>query len=365
MSAVLRAGVLLGTAGLLVAIAVVLTLQAHGPASGAPAEEEIEEQVLFLTNRAEAVGRREVPPGERYGGRRGTPRYGRCAVRFSPIPMANGLAERVEFFVPTEIRNVHAVDELEGADFFEAMEARLAPQGGGGPIVLFVHGYAYGFARTCRMGAELQRMLGNQAAVVMFSWPSDANPVDYVADQVDVEWSVPDLAALLERLAQRFGSERVKILAHSIGTRGTLFALAQLRLSGREMAVADHLVLLAPDFDTATFTRQFPLIRSMVGRVTLYASDNDMLLPVSEALHGYPRLGQAGPALAVLPGMETVDVSPAGRYHPSGHEYFYYHPVVADDLAASLLDGGGGRGRDNRVRREKNGIAYWALTRSR
>jgi hypothetical protein len=128
-----------------------------------------------------------------------------------------------------------------------------------------------------------------------------------------VEWSVPDLAGLLADLAERFGSDRLQILAHSIGSRGTLFALAQLRLEGRTETIADHLVLLAPDFDAAAFERQFRLVRPMVERVTLYASDKDRPLSVSEALHGQSRLGQAGAALTVISGMETVDVSALGR----------------------------------------------------
>ncbi|MEX0916383.1 MAG: alpha/beta hydrolase [Wenzhouxiangellaceae bacterium] len=312
--------------------------------------------VLFVTNRelVDAPG-----PGDTFNGRRGQLRYGRCRVRFQPIPMADGLADQVDFFVPTEIRNVDAVEIFDRDVFSNALD------GGNGsvplPVVLFVHGYSYGFARTCRMGAELQRVLADQARVVMFSWPSDGNPANYVPDQVDVEWSVPQLAGLIGEIEARVGSSRLRLLAHSLGTRGMLFALDTLALDGRDSTVAEHLVLLAPDYDSATFARQIHRFSPLVDRITLYASDNDRPLSVSQMLHVQPRLGQAGEHLTVLPGIETIDVSPLGRYHPSGHEYFFYHPVVADDLTESLVRRTRPGARKHIEERSHEGRPYWAL----
>jgi esterase/lipase superfamily enzyme len=315
--------------------------------------------VLYVTNRQRNAG---ADPEDAYGGRRGQLRYGECRVRFTTIPVAEAIARRVPFFVPSEIRDVRTAGRKDGAAFWSRVDEAV-----GGrhdlPIVLFVHGYSYGFGRTCRMGAELQRMLAGRAKVVMFSWPSDANPVDYVADQVDVEWSVPDLASLLAELESRYGAGRLDVLAHSLGTRGVIFALERLRMTGFEGPVVGRLVLLAPDYDRESFVRQLELFRPMVGGISLYASDNDTLLALSAALHDHARLGQAGERLLVLPGIETVDVTPVGRYHPSGHEYHYYHPMVAADLIELLAEDTPPSGRPNLERREHRGLTYWALTR--
>jgi len=339
--------------------------------------EVVHGDVLFVTNRGFAEG---AEPGERFDGQRGELRYGRCRVRFRPIPVADGLAEQVDYFVPTEIRNVDAVEVFDRDAFGHALDSNLdrgpaagvdnevdnglADDAGGRPlpVVLFVHGYSYGFARTCRLGAELQRVLADRALVVMFSWPSDANPADYVADQVDVEWSVPHLAGLIADIEARVGTSRLRLLAHSLGTRGTLFALGALALDGRDTPVADHLVLLAPDYDAAAFGQQVHRFAPLVGRITLYASDNDRPLGFSEMLHGQPRLGQAGEHLTVLPGIDTIDVSPLGRYHPSGHEYFFYHPIAADDLTESLVHGTRPGARKHTEARSNEGRQYWALT---
>ena len=283
-----------------------------------PGENDFDVSVLFVTNRGHEP---DEDPGAVFNARRGKPRFGHCDVRFRPIPITDEVAERAPIWIPTAIRNVVRTEIIEPELFNHVVEQRLAndPEI---PVVVYVHGYANSFARTCRMGAELQRMLGDDGVVIMFSWPSDANPAQYVADQVDVEWSVPDLALFLGTLRERSGFDRVRLLAHSLGSRGTLLALRQLAVDGTILPIVEHLVLLAPDLDAATFGRQVDRILPLAQRMTLYASDNDAPLLVSESLHKHPRLGQAGDRLVVLPGLETIDVTEVGRYHPTGHEYF-------------------------------------------
>jgi len=309
--------------------------------------------VLFVTNRQID---QSASPEDRFDGRRGGVVQGRCQVGYRPIPLTRDLARSVEFFVPTDFQAVEEVELLTDTAFEAALASRP-----GAPVVLFVHGYSYGFDKTCRMGADLQQMMGDEATVVMFSWPSDANPADYVADQVDVEWSVPALAATLERLVRHVGSARIKLLAHSLGTRGVLFSLARLELDELPPPYAEHLVLLAPDYDAAAFEQQFAGIDRRVGRITLYASSKDTPLKLSETLHGYPRLGQAGDALTVIEGLQTIDVSRLGRYRPSGHEYFFYHPIAADDLIESLVRGTPPEDRPHTRERIHEGQRYWAL----
>jgi len=310
--------------------------------------------VLVVTNR-HLTG--DHDPANRFDGRRGTVQHLRCAVGYRPIPMSQDLAGRVGFFVPTEFKRIESVAQIGG----DAFEAAIDPEA---PVVVFVHGYMYGFDKTCRIGVALQRMLGDRATVVMFSWPSDANPADYVADQVDMEWSVPALADLLDRLGEFVGPGQLKVVAHSLGSRGALFALGWLGLEGAETPFADHLVLLAPDYDIAAFRRQFEHIARAVDRITLYASVNDTPLLFSQTLHGYPRLGQAGENLTLIEGMETVDVSSLGRYHPTGHEYFFYHPVVAADLVESLALDMPPDERSHTRNRSLDGLGYWTLDSS-
>ena len=44
-------------------------------------------------------------------------------------------------------------------------------------------------------------------------------------------------------------------------------------------------------------------------QVTLYASSDDQALVASKRVHGYPRAGESGANIVVIPGVETIDVS--------------------------------------------------------
>lgn len=345
------ARILTGTAIVVLAAAAAwLAFSPHG--AGKPPA--VRGDVLFVTNRHLVE---TGPPAGRFDGRRGVLRYGRCTVGYRPIPLTSGVARSVDFFVPTDVQQIESVALLDRDAFFDAISGR-----GDGPVVLYVHGYAYGFARTCRVGAELQRMVGDGATLIMFGWPSDGNPADYVADRADVEWSVPDAARLIDELNRNVGTDRLRLLAHSLGTRGVLFALDWLGNDRPETPVARQLVLLAPDFDAEAFRQRFDRVRLRVDDLVLYASANDTPLAVSEALHGQPRLGQAGEHLVVVDGMTTIDVTPVGRWHPSGHEYFFYHPLVAADLVEYLLHETPPAQRGRLQERMLDGRRYWALT---
>ena len=73
---------------------------------------------------------------------------------------------------------------------------------------------------------------------------------------------------------------------------------------------------------------------------------------------GYPRLGGGGEHLTVVQGMETVDVSPAGRDQILGHEYFYFHPVVEADLVKLLSTRAGAAKRSGLRPNERDGVGY-------
>ena len=213
--------------------------------------------------------------------------------------------------------------------------------------------------------AEMQRNLRRKATVVMFSWPSNGLPSDYMSDQADLEWSVPFLTRFLAQLGDRLGSDKVQVLAHSLGSSGAVFALGRLGAALDHHPVIGRLVLLAPDFDSQTFVELLPGLAPLAGSVTLYASSNDTLLKLSHQLNGYPRLGEAGDYLTVAEGMETIDVSPSGRYRILGHEYFQFHPKVAADLVTLLSIGAKAAERSALRSRTRDGLIYWELVEGR
>ncbi len=313
--------------------------------------------VFYVTNRKRYDDR---PAADTYGGERGEPSFGRCEVQFAPIPIMDQLARNLPFYVPAQTHEILLAEQSDRQSFWARLSESVS-QSSLGSVVVFIHGYNYGFDRTCRMAAELQRRLQGKSTVVMFSWPSNANPAEYVFDQVDVDWSVPFLAQVLAELSERVGQSNVQMLAHSMGSRGTIYALERLRADRGARPIIGDLVLLAPDFDSQTFIEFLPRLTPMVRRITLYASSNDNPLKVSRRVNGHPRLGEAGEFLTIANGMETIDVSDIGRYQILGHEYFYYHPLVVADLVKLLTTGKGAAQRPGLRSRTRDGQAYWEI----
>ena len=314
--------------------------------------------IFFATNRKQKEI--EEPGIVRFSGQRGTPSFGTCEVEFKPIPILGEVASKVPFYVPSETGEMRIeVQEDPGVHWNQLSAATDGTTTG--EIVAFVHGYSYDFQRGCRRAVEIQRALEGEATVLMISWPSNGTATDYAPDVADLEWSVPFLAETLEQLSGRFGSENVHVLSHSLGARGMTSTLEMLAASSADRPVISRWVLLAPDIDSQVFVEHLPELEPMAESITLYASSNDTPLKVSRRLNGSPRLGEAGEFLTVAPGMETIDVSPAGRYQILGHEYFFFHPQVAADLALLLSTGQDAAARPGLRSRTMNGLTYWEV----
>jgi esterase/lipase superfamily enzyme len=320
-------------------------------------ETAVKVSVFYLTNRKRYQGK---PVADTYSGERGDAHFGRCEVEFTPIPIINQVAAKMPFYLKSETNLVSLAEKADSTLFWEQFSAALE-RTSTGSVVLFVHGYNYGFERTCRMAAEMQRSLQGKATVLVFSWPSNGLPSDYVRDQADIEWSVPVLAGLIGQLGDRIGTAKVQVVAHSLGSRGVIFALQRLAFERLERPAIGHLVLFAPDFDSQTFVDLLPGLSPLAGSITLYASDNDSPLKLSHQLSGYPRLGEAGEYLTLVAGMDTIDVSSIGRYQITGHEYFYFHPLVTADLVELLSTGARAAQRSGLQVEKREGIRYWTF----
>lgn len=318
-------------------------------------EAAVNVSVFYLTNRQRYDGK---PVADTYSGDRGVPHFGRCEVEFTPIPIVNELASRLSFYVMSETKVVTLAERAEPSVFWKEL-GETAGDTSSGYVVLFVHGYNYAFERTCRMAAEMQRYLEGKATVVVFSWPSNGLPSDYVRDQADIEWSVPLLASFIGQLGDYVGKANVQIVAHSLGSRGVIFALQRLGAQRTDRPVIGNLVLLAPDFDSWSFVDLLPGFLPLSGHISLYASANDTPLKFSRQLSGYPRLGEAGEYLTVVEGIDTIDVSSAGRYQFTGHEYFYFHPQVTADLVTLLGIGARAADRSGLKPKMRDGVRYW------
>jgi esterase/lipase superfamily enzyme len=204
---------------------------------------------------------------------------------------------------------------------------------------VFVHGYNVAFDDAVRRTAQLSYDLGFKGPAVAFSWPSQAALTGYNRDARNVELSAESLRSVLTDLATRANVKRIHVIAHSMGNRA----------------------LVAPDIDAELFrrlARQFP---SSVGPVTLYASSRDAALIASQKLAGYPRAGQGGQDIVVVPGLDTVDASAVDTSLTGlNHSYYADASQMLSDLFAFFKGNPASKRFGLRAAQGKDG-AYWVF----
>jgi esterase/lipase superfamily enzyme len=97
-------------------------------------------------------------------------------------------------------------------------------------------------------------------------------------------------------------------------------------------------------------------------RVTLYASSNDEALVLSKKVHGYPRAGDSGAELIVLPGMDTIDVSTVDT-SLLGHSYYGNNLTVLADLFDVLHESKPAESRPWLSPVQAGPLRYWIFKR--
>ena len=113
--------------------------------------------------------------------------------------------------------------------------------------------------------------------------------------------------------------------------------------------------------DADRFRRDLaPALLNVSQQVTLYASSSDQALIASKKVHGYPRAGEGGDNLVIVPGVETIDVSGIDL-SLLGHSYYADSQSLLRDLfgvvRARLL----APQRQSLVSRQSGDSVYWLL----
>lgn len=123
-----------------------------------------------------------------------------------------------------------------------------------------------------------------------------------------------------------------------------------------------EIILAAPDIDADVFMEQIaPALIAHRRPITLYASSNDVALKLSKKANGYPRAGDSGEGLVVMPGIETIDASEVDSGF-LGHSYFADVQSVISDLFQIIWAGKRADRRLGLRRVESIKGRYWAIT---
>lgn len=226
-----------------------------------------------------------------------------------------------------------------------------------GRLVIYVHGYSESFDRSCRRAAVMQQRLRLDDRLILFSWPSGGSYVSYNSDARALERSLDELNAFLSLAVDAVGEERIVLMAHSMGTRGVVDALKRRENdSGR----FSHAILLAPDIRRNTFLESLQLLQQTVSEITVYTSDNDLVLWLSTVVNVSPRLGLAGDIDFDPEHAKVIDITPTGVSFVGGHLYHIFNAAVAEDLRTVLGTAAPGASRAwQRVPGETDGL--WRL----
>lgn len=313
----------------LVSILLVMCASLGGFAAPSTAQTEIQSlefPYFTLRNRTDSS-----EPGEAYGGQRSDLKAGVCRVEELDLGVLAPLADATPNFMREELLRVREVEEIDPASVLDRLEASAGDRG----PALYVHGYYIDFDKGCRRAALLQQNAQLHGRFLWFSWPSDGSAASYTHDEADLYWSLPDLADTIIELGRRFGPGTVDVIGHSLGGRGVVLALAEVANRNPDIRLG-HVVLLAPDMDFEIFERILPRFRPIAQSITVYKTAGDRPLALSEQLHGYPRLGQAGNDVSGLDGVEVIDLSDLPSEGPTGHLYHIYSRAVGEDLQRLL-----------------------------
>lgn len=223
---------------------------------------------------------------------------------------------------------ITAVEQMSHAEFLQALRSLHKR------VILFVHGFNTSWAESITTAAQLEADIGLDAKMVVFSWSSRESFLDYPGDEEQIAASVGDLCRLLIDILESSQVSELHIVAHSMGARGAVAALKAIYKSAKRSMLRKivNVVYAAPDIEQHAMTRDYlPVWAFAHLATTVYASNRDWAMWLSERFHGSPRVGSIGKTIYIQPGIVTVDVSRVDK-SAWGHSAIFDSRELASDL---------------------------------
>jgi len=216
-------------------------------------------------------------------------------------------------------------------------------------VLIFVHGFDNSFDQAAASLAELWHFLGRRGVPVLYSWPaSHGGLFGYFVDRESGEFTIYHLKNLIRLLASFSELERINILAHSRGTGVVSSALRELIIearaagrSPREVYRIENLIMVAPDldFDIVRQRLMAEKIGPAFGQITVYTTDSDKALKLSQTLMSGTRFGRIRAAdlgeqeqaiFKIVKNVAFIDVQGVRSF--IGHGYYLSNPSTSSDI---------------------------------
>jgi esterase/lipase superfamily enzyme len=270
----------------------------------------------------------------RYGGQYSDQiQYGVCEVSI-PVGHQTGELEGPQMFkmevTPDPEKHVvlTKVGRLDGDSFHAALQTEMARKGKN--IFVFIHGYNVSFEDAARRTGQMAYDLKFPGAPVFYSWPSQANWYSYVTDKENIDLSTSQIRSFLLDIATRSKADTINLIAHSMGNVGLTAALSEIEQTSKPYF--NQVVLAAPDIDAEVFKEEIASkIVTKARHTTLYTSKSDLALIASRYFHQGNRVGDSGPDVLIIDGIDTIDAT-AVDSSLLGHSYYGSNVTVLDDL---------------------------------
>ena len=272
--------------------------------------------IYYATHRAPTG---QVTPTDFYGGERGdTLRFGVAEVSV-PHDRERGEVPRPSIwtleFRPDPDRHMilNSITPVSDRDAFFRRVSEVVSHTERKEVFVFMHGYNTSFEGAAIRTAQLAVDMNLDGAPILYSWPSRASLLGYAADTRTVadQALLTDVADFLTQVAERTGATRVHLVAHSMGNRVLMRALDVIatRRPGQP-PMFNEVVLAAADVGVDEFETTWPRIVPTGGRFTLYASQRDRALQISQQVNDMRRVGDAR-VITVRDGLQTIDTTAA------------------------------------------------------
>lgn len=149
-------------------------------------------------------------------------------------------------------------------------------------VTVFVHGYNNSFADAAFRIAQLSEDLDLPGAAVAYAWPSRGHPLGYEYDNDSTLFARDGLQKLLETI-HNSGTERVVVVAHSLGSRLLMESMRQIELS-KPGWTSRHLagvILFSPDLNADVFRSQTDAFQKLPQPFVIFTSQSDKFLRLS------------------------------------------------------------------------------------
>src|SRR5208282_5829210 len=202
-------------------------------------------------------------------------------------------------------------------------------EAGGSKVMIVIHGFNIAFDSLVWRALQLGSDVEYDGSIVGWSWPSEGSAFGYAYDEDSSTWSEPHLVELVSEIAAAGPELQLDFVAHSMGNRMLLQMLREFAQAKSKLRIGAA-VFAAPDVAQDVFREQIRMARKIGMIRTLYASQYDRAILISESYHQAPRAGSGGDNILVTGGIESVDT------RLGGHSYVFDEPKAISDFKKIL-----------------------------